>query len=130
MNKSKAINLKCLKCSGDSHKEASLCHLLDCSLWPYRFGYSMRDQRFWKRMEAARRNYREEFKELLQLIPDYLKNLPNTPETAQIHNFYAKMSREGSSALASPETRDEQDISAHSDHRKSLDNGINTEEEK
>ena len=37
-NKRRAIREKCLECSGDSPKEVTLCHLFDCSLWPFRTG--------------------------------------------------------------------------------------------
>ncbi len=90
MTKAVAIKLHCLICSGLSHKEVSLCHNLDCQLWSYRFGYSMRDKRFWKRMETARKNFPKDFAELLELVPDYLKILPKTQETALISEFYSR----------------------------------------
>lgn len=34
----KAIRMKCLECSGGSHKEVRECHLIDCPLYNYRFG--------------------------------------------------------------------------------------------
>lgn len=34
----KAIRKKCLDCCCNQYKEVKLCHLKDCSLWPYRFG--------------------------------------------------------------------------------------------
>jgi len=33
-----AIRLKCLDCVCESPKEVELCHVTDCSLWPFRFG--------------------------------------------------------------------------------------------
>ena len=69
MNKSKAIKAKCLDCSG-SPKEVTLCHIVNCPLYPFRFGYSFRDKRYEKRMEAAKRNYPEECMEMKKLISD------------------------------------------------------------
>ena len=69
MNKSHAIKAKCHDCAG-SPKEVTLCHIVNCPLYPFRFGYSIRDKRFKKRMEAAKRNYPEEYKEMLKLISD------------------------------------------------------------
>jgi hypothetical protein len=34
----KAIRAKCIDCSGGSPKVATECHILECSLWPYRLG--------------------------------------------------------------------------------------------
>ncbi len=34
----KAIRAKCLDCSAGSSNEAKLCPVLECSLYPYRFG--------------------------------------------------------------------------------------------
>lgn len=34
----KAIRTKCLECSGRSYKEARLCVIPDCPLYPYRMG--------------------------------------------------------------------------------------------
>jgi len=67
LNKSQAVKCYCLECSGDSPKEVTLCHIVDCSLWPFRFGYSVKDKRYEKRIEAARRNYPEEYKDMLKL---------------------------------------------------------------
>jgi len=69
LNKSQAIKAQCLDCAG-SPKEVTLCHIVNCPLYPFRFGYSIRDKRFKKRMEAAKRNYPEEYKEMLKLISD------------------------------------------------------------
>jgi len=70
LNKSQAIRLNCLDCSGDSPKEVTICHIAHCPLWPFRFGYSTKDKRYKKRMGAAKRNYPEEYKEMLKLISD------------------------------------------------------------
>ena len=34
----KAIRRKCLDCCVGQSAEVRKCHLLDCDLWPYRFG--------------------------------------------------------------------------------------------
>ncbi len=70
MNKSQAIKANCLDCSGGSPKEVTLCHIVYCPLYPFRFGYSIRDKRYKKRMEAAERNYAEDCKEMFKLISD------------------------------------------------------------
>lgn len=70
-SKSKAIKDNCLECSGDSPKEVTLCYIVDCSLWPFRFGYSSNDRRYSRRMEVAKRNYPEEFKEMQRLLSEY-----------------------------------------------------------
>jgi len=69
MNKSQAIRAKCLDCSG-SPKEVTLCHVVDCPLWPFRFGYSVKDKRYKERMETANRNHPEEYKEMFKLISE------------------------------------------------------------
>ena len=76
MSKTKAIRLKCLDCSGDSPKEATLCPVVDCPLWPYRFGYSMKDKRYKRRMKAAERKYPAEY---LELVREILKRGVNAP---------------------------------------------------
>ena len=68
MNKARAIKLNCLDCSGDSPKEVTLCHIVECPLWPFRFGYSTKDKRYKKRMESAKRNYPKEYQEISELI--------------------------------------------------------------
>ena len=70
MNKSQAIRAKCLDCGGGSPKEVTLCQIVDCPLWQFRFGYSNKDKRYKKRMGAAKRNYAEDCKEMLKLISD------------------------------------------------------------
>ena len=84
LNKSKAIKQYCLECSGNSPKEVTLCHLVDCPLWQFRFGYSIKDKRYKKRIEAAQRKYPEEYREMLQILKEYTENMPNLPEYVQI----------------------------------------------
>ena len=69
-SRSKAIRLKCLECSGGRPKEVTLCNIVKCPLWPFRFGYSFKDKRYRKRMEAAKRNYPERYQGMLKLLTD------------------------------------------------------------
>lgn len=39
----KAIRLKCLDCSAGQTKEAKLCPVEKCSLWPFRLGHRPKD---------------------------------------------------------------------------------------
>jgi len=64
LNKSKAIKLKCLDCSGGSPKEVTLCSIFDCPLWPYRTGNSLQSKICRKRIEAAFRNFPDDIKAL------------------------------------------------------------------
>lgn len=34
----KAVRNKCIDCSGGSYKEVAQCPIVDCPLYPYRFG--------------------------------------------------------------------------------------------
>lgn len=38
----KAIRAKCLDCSAGSAFEVRKCHIVDCPLYPYRFGHNPR----------------------------------------------------------------------------------------
>ena len=84
MNKSQAIRLKCLDCMGDSPKEVTLCHIVDCSLWPIRFGYSMKDKRFNKRMGSAKKKYPKDYQEMVSALLEYLQDVPNLREKEHI----------------------------------------------
>ena len=90
MSKAKAIRNKCLDCCCDSPKEVSLCHIVDCDLWPFRFGYSINDRRYQKRMEAARKKYPEEYQEMLILITEYAQNVPFLLRYVQIDTAQQK----------------------------------------
>ena len=72
MNKSQVIKLKCRDCEA-SPKWITLCQLVDCPNWPYRFGYSPKNKLFRVRMEKAKRNYPKEYQDLLELLSDYIK---------------------------------------------------------
>ncbi|HIH96133.1 MAG TPA: hypothetical protein HA348_01345 [Thermoplasmata archaeon] len=97
MNKSDAIRKKCLDCSG-SPKEVTLCHIVDCPLWPFRFGYSIKDKRYRQRMEAAKKRYPKEYKEMMQLLLEYPINTLNLAGFVQIDTvFNRKINKEGDS---------------------------------
>ena len=83
MNKAQAIKLKCLDCAC-SQKEVTLCHIVDCPLWQFRFGYSMNDQKYSKRMEAAKKRYPKDYGEMEEARADYLEGTPNLSEFEQI----------------------------------------------
>jgi len=84
MNKSQAIKQKCLDCSSSSPKEVTLCHIVDCPLWPFRFGYSIKDKRYQKRIEASKRKYLKDYQEMIKLIPEYAQNRPDLLQYVQI----------------------------------------------
>ncbi|MBN1270900.1 MAG: hypothetical protein JXB26_01400 [Candidatus Aminicenantes bacterium] len=74
MNKSQAIRKKCLECAGGSPKEVTLCPCINCTLWPYRFGHSMKDKRYEERMDKAKHKYPDEFQEVQRLISEQQNN--------------------------------------------------------
>ena len=41
-------------------------------------------------MEAAKRNYPNDYKAMCELVSDYLKNIPNSREKALIHALFVK----------------------------------------
>ncbi|MFC2170267.1 hypothetical protein ACFLRM_06900 [Acidobacteriota bacterium] len=90
MNKSQAIKSYCLDCSGGIKKDVTLCHLIDCPLWPFRFGYSIKDKRYEERIMSAKRKYPKEYKEVIELIREYSKSMPNSSENVQIDAFLAR----------------------------------------
>lgn len=90
MNKSQAIRQYCRECSGGSPRDVSLCHIVNCPLWQFRFGYSIKDKRYKKRMEAAKKKYPEEYREMLQILSECTEKMPNLPEYVQIHAVLEK----------------------------------------
>jgi len=59
-SKKQAIREYCLSCSGDSPKEVTLCHILDCPLWPYRIGPFVSASAYRTRIDKAFKNHPEE----------------------------------------------------------------------
>jgi len=89
MNKSEVIRMKCLDCNG-SAKEVTLCPVIDCPLWPYRFGYSFRDKRYAKRIMLAKQNYPDGFKYLIYRVQQFIINPQDFPENTKIRIFFLK----------------------------------------
>lgn len=87
-SRARAIKLNCLECAGGSPREVTLCHLIDCPLWPFRFGYSIKDRRFEKRMLCARRRYPDECGKICEMIRDYQENMPKSPEFEQFITLF------------------------------------------
>jgi len=96
MSRARAIKNHCLNCSSNSPKEVTLCHIVDCDLWPYRFGYSIKDKRYQRRIEAARRKYPKDYQEMLNIIIEYAQNVPFLLQYVQIDAVQQKReSQEG-----------------------------------
>jgi hypothetical protein len=55
----RAIRVKCLDCSGDQRKEARLCPVKECALWPFRMGTNPNYKL--KRAEREKRNRNSDF---------------------------------------------------------------------
>ncbi len=64
MTKMQAIRKYCLECAGDSAKEVTMCHILDCPLWQFRTGNLIRSKVYKKRIEQSTQKYPEEWKEI------------------------------------------------------------------
>ena len=94
MTKSQAIRLKCLDCSGNTPKEVTLCHIVDCPLWQYRFGCSFKSKQYKQRMERAKKKYSADYQEMQNALSEHYKNMPNLPEYVQIDAFFKKKSAE------------------------------------
>ncbi len=45
-------------------------------------------------MAAAKKNYKKDYQEVLNVLSDYLSDTPNSPEIAQIRAFLEKSSRD------------------------------------
>lgn len=90
MTRSQAIKNYCLECSGDTPKEVTLCHIISCPLWPYRFGNSMESKHFNQRMDKARIRSPKDFSLMLEYVSEYLSTSPNTPEMNSIRMFFEK----------------------------------------
>ncbi|MFA5377632.1 MAG: hypothetical protein WC455_17915 [Dehalococcoidia bacterium] len=61
--RSKAIRLYCHECSGGTSKEVTLCPLLGCPLWPWRFGNAPKSKAFITRMKTQKENTPKEFED-------------------------------------------------------------------
>lgn len=70
MTKAQAIKKHCLDCSGHQAKEVTLCHLIYCPLWEFRFGNCLKNKNFNKRMQGAKKAYPKDFKEMIISMSD------------------------------------------------------------
>jgi hypothetical protein len=50
----------------------------------------MKDKRFKKRMATAKKNYPEEYQDMLSVLSDYISDRPNSPEIAHIRAFFKR----------------------------------------
>lgn len=66
LHRKEAIRKKCLECSGDSRKEALLCHLFDCPLWEWRTGHHIKSNIYKRRIKNAFKCYKKDFNRLKQ----------------------------------------------------------------
>jgi hypothetical protein len=64
MNKTQAIKKHCLECAGDSAKEVTLCHIIDCPLWEFRTGNTPRSNVYKKRLEKAKKRWPDDYREM------------------------------------------------------------------
>lgn len=61
VNRAKAIKELCLQCSGGSPTEVTLCPMVDCPVWGWRFGNSFNSKAFLERMEGVKKRNPKEF---------------------------------------------------------------------
>ena len=73
MTKQEAIRRYCVECAGNSHKEVTLCCLVDCPLWPWRTGQHLSSKVYVDRIAAALRKYPDDVAELINLGIDISK---------------------------------------------------------
>lgn len=59
-----AIRDFCLECSGFSSKDVSLCFLVSCPLWEFRFGNSAKSKAYKQRMKRAIEKYPKELDDI------------------------------------------------------------------
>jgi hypothetical protein len=64
MTRAKAIQAYCFGCGGEAYKEVSLCPILDCPLYPYRFGNSPGSKAYKVRMKQAKDRWYEDWQSL------------------------------------------------------------------
>lgn len=58
-----AVKEYCLGCAGGSSYNVTLCGIVDCPLWGFRFGGSPQAPSFKRRMEEAKLRKPEEFED-------------------------------------------------------------------
>jgi hypothetical protein len=77
MNRSGAIRIFCVECSGGSAQEVTLCQIDDCPLWQYRLGCGMKSSVYIERVRGAWGRGGEAAKEARaagKTLDSYLKN--------------------------------------------------------
>jgi len=72
LTKAEAIKAKCQECE-TGPKGVTLCHLIDCPLWEFRFGNSMSSKYFWERMKKAQKTYEKDFRNMIKVLKDYIR---------------------------------------------------------
>ncbi len=66
----KAIRENCMECSGDNSANVTLCPLVNCPLWGYRFGNTPTYKAFAERMELAAKTKPEEFNDAYSYLEE------------------------------------------------------------
>ena len=84
MNRAKAIKLKCLDCASDIPKTVTVCSIVPCPLWPYRFGCSYKSKVFRERMRSAKRRYPRDYEVMVEELTAYIKIHPTAAEYVHI----------------------------------------------
>lgn len=79
MTKQRAIRKFCLDCCGGSVKDVVFCTDPKCSLWPWRLGVGPRSKEWRRIMEANRRKYPKDIKELFSYGVDASIYFPKNP---------------------------------------------------
>lgn len=68
MNRAKAIQKYCIECAGDSAKEVTMCHIIDCPLWQFRTGNGIKSKVYKKRIALSRTKYPDDWQEIDALV--------------------------------------------------------------
>jgi hypothetical protein len=63
LSRPRAVKEYCVECSGGTPQEVTICGLVDCPLWGFRFGGSPDSPSFKRRMSDAKERKPEEFKD-------------------------------------------------------------------
>lgn len=74
MGRARAVRENCLYCSGGTAKEVTLCHMVDCPLWEYRFGGNFKSNTFKNRMRKAKERYAKDWEEMIKALETYVKH--------------------------------------------------------
>jgi len=90
MSRAQSINKHCLDCAGGSPKEVTLCVIVPCPLWPYRFGCSYKSKVFRERMRSAKRRYPQDIQIMVEELAAYLENHPTAAEYVYIADILEK----------------------------------------